>query len=69
MKLKTFDLSYFLKKNIFGDHVSQNIFVCQPRLSTLKLREDKGTDYILSRKSKGVYLLNLKICILLSYRS
>ena len=39
---------------------SQNTFVCQPTFDTLKLKKDKGTDYILSWKSKGVYNYKLK---------
>ena len=35
------------------------MFVCQPRLNTLELKEDNGTDYVLSCKSKGVYTSNL----------
>ena len=33
----------------------KKIFVCQPTFDTLELKQDKGTDYILSYKSKGVY--------------
>ena len=31
----------------------QNTFVCQPTLGALEVKKDKGTDYILSSKSKG----------------
>ena len=34
---------------------SQNIFVYQPVLDTLEFKEDKGTDYVLRWKSKGVF--------------
>ena len=34
---------------------SQNTFVYQPTLDTLEFKKDKGTDYILSWKLKGVY--------------
>ena len=34
---------------------SQNTFVYQPTLETLELRIEKGTDYLLSLKSNGVY--------------
>ena len=34
---------------------SQNTFVYQPTLDTLELKKGKGTDYVLSWKSKGVY--------------
>ena len=39
---------------------SQNIFVYQPTLDTLELKKDKGTDYVLSWKSKGVFNAKLK---------
>ena len=44
VKLKTYDLTYFLGKNIFSDQGSQNMFVYQPTYNTLELREDKGID-------------------------
>ena len=34
---------------------SQNIFVYQPTFNVLELKKDKGTEYIISWKSKGVY--------------
>ena len=39
---------------------SQITFVYQPTLDTLDLKKDKGTDYIFSWKSKGVYTSKLK---------
>ena len=39
---------------------SQNTFVYQPTLDTLELEKDKGTDYVLNWKSKGVYNSKLK---------
>ena len=41
---------------------SQNIFVYQPTLDTLesKKKKDKGNDYVLSWKSKGVFNSKLK---------
>ena len=36
------------------------MFVYQPTLDTLKLKKDKGTDYVLSWKSNGVYNSKLK---------
>ena len=39
---------------------SQNTFVYQPMLDTLELEKGKGTDYVLSWKSKGVYNSNHK---------
>ena len=39
---------------------SQNTFVYQPVLDTLKLKKDRGTEYILNWKSKGEYNSKLK---------
>ena len=60
VKLKTFDLSYFLDIFFLSDDGSQNMFVYQPTLNTLKLKEGKGTDHILSWRSKGVYTSKFK---------
>ena len=60
MKLQTYDLSYVLGKTLFGDDVSQNMFTYWPRFNKLELKEDKGTDYILNWKSKGVYTSKLR---------
>ena len=54
VKLEMHDL-YFLGKSFFGDDCSQNLFVYQPTHSTLESKKDKGTDYVLSCISKGVY--------------
>ena len=43
-----------------SDDGSQNTFVYQPTLHTVELKKDKGTDYILSWKSKGAYNSKLK---------
>ena len=45
--MKTFDLSYFLGKNVFGDEGFQNMFVYQPVFSTLELKEEKGTEFVI----------------------
>ena len=55
MNLQTPDLSYVLGKNVFSDRSSQNVFFHHPTFSSLQLQKDKGTDYILSCKSKGLY--------------
>ena len=34
--------------------------VCQPKLDTLQLKKDKGTDYVLKWKSKELCTSNLK---------
>ena len=39
---------------------SQNMLFYQPTLDTLELKEDKGTVYVLSWKSKGLYNSKLK---------
>ena len=39
---------------------SQNISVYQPRLDALELKKDKGTDYVRSWKSMGVFNSKLK---------
>ena len=57
---KTYDLSYFLGKVFFGNDSFQNMFVHQPTFNTLELKEDKGTEYVISWKSKGVYTSKLK---------
>ena len=57
---KTCDLSYFLGKVFFGNDSFQNMFVHQPTSNTLELKEDKGTEYVISWKSKGVYTSKLK---------
>ena len=36
------------------------MFVYQPTLAMLELKKDKGTNYVLSCKSKGVYNSKLK---------
>ena len=43
-----------------SNDVSQNTFVYQPTLDALELKKDKGTDYVLSWKSNGVYNSKLK---------
>ena len=39
---------------------SQSMMVCQPKLDTLQLKKDKGTDYVLKWKSKELCTSNLK---------
>ena len=38
----------------------RNMFVFEPTLDLLESKKDKGTDYILSWKSKGIYNSKLK---------
>ena len=55
------DYNFFFGRIYFiSNDGSQNTFVYQPTLDTLKLKKDKSTDFILSWKSKGVYTSKLK---------
>ena len=38
-----------------SDDGSQNMFVYQPTLNTLEIKEDKGADYVVDWKSKEIY--------------
>ena len=59
--LITKDYNFFLGRIYFtSNDGSQNTFVYQPTLDTLELKKDKGTDYVLSWKSNGVYNSKLK---------
>ena len=59
--LITSDFDLFLGRIYFTNNDgSQNTFVYQPTLDTLKLRKDKRADYVLSWKSKGVFNSKLK---------
>ena len=60
MKLQKHDLSYFLDKTFVGVDGSQNMFAYQPTFNTIVLK-DKGTNYILNWKSKGIYSFELKL--------
>ena len=51
-KLKTFDFSYFIGKNYFGQDGTQNYLVFQPMYRYFKMITN--TDYISSWKSKGL---------------
>ena len=51
-KLKTFDSSYFIDKGHFEEDGTQNYLVCQPINKCFKVIT--GTDYVSSRKSKGL---------------
>ena len=60
--LITKDCHFFLGRIYFtSNDTSQNTFVYQPAFDALELKkEDKGTDYVLSWKSKGVYNSKLR---------
>ena len=50
------DYNFFLDRTYFrSNDGSQSTFVYQPTLYTLELNKDKGTDYILSCKSKRAF--------------
>ena len=46
VKLQTHNLSYFLGKKFFDDDGFQNLFVYQPTLDILELKQDKGIGYV-----------------------
>ena len=59
--LITKDFNFFLGRiYLISNNGSQNTIVYQPTLDTLELKKDKGTDYVLSWKSKGVFNCKLK---------
>ena len=43
-----------------GDDGLQNMFIYQPIFDMLEIKKDKGTDYVLSWKSYGVFTSKLK---------
>ena len=62
-----FDLNCFLWQSFFGDNGFKNIFVYQATFYTLELQIDKGTDYVICWKSKGLVeskLLPLHVTLL-----
>ena len=53
--------NFFLGRIYFtSNDGSQNTFVYQPTIDTLELNKDKGTDYVLSWKSKRAFNSELK---------
>ena len=59
--LITRDNNFFIGRIYFtSNDGSQNTFVYQPTFDTLELKKVKGTDHVLSWKSKGVYNSKLK---------
>ena len=70
-KLKTVSVDLkieviLLLKIVFVDDDCQNVFVYQPALNTLELKEDKGTEYVISWKSERLYNSRLNHYILRS---
>ena len=53
--------------HFISNHGSQNTFVYQTTLATLEFKKGKGTDYVLSLKSKEICNSKLNHYILLSY--
>ena len=59
--LRTIDYNFVLGRIYFiSGEGSQNTFVYQPTLDMFELKKDRGTDHILSWKSKEVYNSKLK---------
>ena len=57
----TNDYNFYLGRMYFtSNDGSQSTFVYQPTLDTLELKKHRGTDYVLSWKSNGVYNSKLK---------
>ena len=55
------DSNFFLGRVYFtSNDGSQNTFFYQPTLDAFELKKDKGTDYVLSWKPKGVFNSKLK---------
>ena len=46
------------KRFFFGNDGSQKLFVYQPTLDTLELKEDKGTDYFTGFRLKAFFKFN-----------
>ena len=60
--LTTKDYNFFFGRMYFKSNDGhQNTFAYQATLDTLELKKDKGTDYVLSWESKGVYNSKLKL--------
>ena len=58
-KLQAFNSSYFLGKIFSDDDSFQNKFVFQPTFSTLVLKKDKRSEYVIALKSKGLFKTKL----------
>ena len=52
----------FLGRMYFtSNNGSQKTYICRPKLYLLELKKDRGTDYVLSWKSNGIYNSKLKL--------
>ena len=59
--LKTFDLSYFIRKNYFAEDGTQNYLVFQPTIRYFKVNKvNNVTNYVLSWQSKGLSANTIK---------
>ena len=55
------DYNFFLSRYYFtSNDGSQNTLIYKPALNILEFKKYKGTDYVLSWKSKGIYNSKLK---------
>ena len=60
-KLKTFDSSYFIGKSYFDEDGTQNYLIFQRIIRYFKVNTITNTDYVLSRKSKGLSAVSIKL--------
>ena len=59
--LQTYDLIYVLGKTFFSEDGFQNMFVDQPGLNKLRLKKDKGNDYMFLVGNQRWYMFILQI--------
>ena len=55
MKLQMLDLVFFYDKHFFDDDGFQNMFAYQPAFSVLQVKKGKDIDFVICRKSKGLF--------------
>ena len=58
VQLQTHDLSYFLENNFFGDDFFQNMFIYQPTIDTLQLKNKSLLIIFLVGNQSGCILLS-----------
>ena len=58
-KTKTFDLSNFFGKMVFGDKRFQNMFAFQSIFSTIDFKQENNKCKVSAGKSKGVYTFSI----------
>ena len=59
--LQTYDLIYVRGKTFFSEDGFQNMFVDQPGLNKLRLKKDKGNDYMFLVGNQRWYMFILQI--------